>query len=225
VDRGPFVTAYKPTVKKLIELPAGVAPRQVTCSLRLYASTTGDATGNSTGDDVDVMGVRTVSPDGSGLVTFTNVRPNSGSSTTVITVPSGTVYELATKIPGRPVVTEYLAVPDGAGPYWVQDILTAQPSDLPVSGSPTSAQSRLAWAANPDVLVFGTLTRNGNGVVTSATVTWPDGVTGTYTATVDGTYGTVVSYVITYGSTTYTQPTMTLDANGFVTTRPAITVS
>ncbi len=219
------MTAWRPTVKKLIELPAGVAPNQVTCRLRLYASTTGDATGNSTGDDVDVMGSTTLSPDGTGLVQFTNVRPNSGASTTVIVVPAGTVYEVVTSIPGRPPVTEFIAVPDGAGPYWVQDILTAQPSSLAVTGSPTSAQSRLAWAANPDVLVFGSITRNADGVVTSATVTWPDLVTGTYTATVNATFGTVVSYVITYGSVTYTQPTMTLDANGYVVTRPAITVS
>lgn len=84
----------------------------------------------------------------------------------------------------------------------------------------------LAAAANPDVLVFGTITRDSNGAATGATVTWPDGTSGTYTGTASTSFpGAVDSYTITYGSSTYTQPTVTRDSSGAVTSRPAITVT
>ena len=88
----------------------------------------------------------------------------------------------------------------------------------------------LALAANPDLLIFGTITRDANGAATSAPVVWPNGQPGTYTATLVSTAfpGAVDAYTITYGSPvtrTYTQPAVTRDANGSVTVRPAITVS
>jgi hypothetical protein len=88
--------------------------------------------------------------------------------------------------------------------------------------------SYLNLAMNPDSIIGGTITRDANGVAIAATGwTWPDGTTGAYTGTV-GTSGAIDSYVITYGSPvtrTYTQPTMTRDANGSVITRPAMVVS
>ena len=87
------------------------------------------------------------------------------------------------------------------------------------------------WARNPDLLITGTITRDANGAATSAPVTWPDGVTGTYTAdTVSTAFpGAVDAYHITYaGSTTktFTQPAVTRDAaTGAVTNAPAITVA
>jgi hypothetical protein len=84
----------------------------------------------------------------------------------------------------------------------------------------------LTAAASPDVLVFGTITRDSNGAATSATVTWPDGTTGAYTGTASASFpGAVDSYTITYGTLTYTQPTVTRDSTGAVTSRPAITVT
>lgn len=87
-------------------------------------------------------------------------------------------------------------------------------------------------AANPDLLTFGTITRDANGAATSAPVTWPDGTTGTYTATTVSTAfpGAVDAYTITYapagGTTkTYTQPAVTRDTTGAVTNRPALTVA
>jgi hypothetical protein len=85
-------------------------------------------------------------------------------------------------------------------------------------------------ARTPDSLVTGTVTRDANGAATSASVTWPDGTPGTYTALVVSTAfpGAVDSYQITYGSpvtATYTQPTVTRNGNGATTAVPAITVS
>lgn len=86
------------------------------------------------------------------------------------------------------------------------------------------------WAANPDNLVSGTITRDSNGAALSASVTWPDGTTGTYTAdTVSSTFpGAVDAYHITYGSPvtmTVTQPAVTRSSSGAVTNRPALVVS
>ena len=84
-------------------------------------------------------------------------------------------------------------------------------------------------AANPDLIIVGTITRDTNGAATSASVVWPDGATGTYTGTASSTVlGAIDTYAITHvGSPTktYTQPTVTRDSSGAVTVRPAITVA
>jgi hypothetical protein len=90
--------------------------------------------------------------------------------------------------------------------------------------------SYVAYAANPDTITFGTITRNTDSAVTSATVVWPDGTAGVFTSDVlSSAYpGAVDSYHITYlgsSTVTYTQPTVTRDSNGAVTTRPAMVVS
>lgn len=86
----------------------------------------------------------------------------------------------------------------------------------------------LNLARNPDLIISGAVTRNANGVVTSAPVVWPDGTPGTYTTdTIDAT-GAVNGYHITYGSPatkTYTQPTITRDSSGAATNVPAMVVS
>lgn len=85
-------------------------------------------------------------------------------------------------------------------------------------------------ARNPDLLIVGTVTRDGNGAATSAPVVWPDGSPGTYTATTVSTAfpGAVDAYTVTYGSPvtrTYTQPAVTRNADGAATAVPAIVVS
>jgi hypothetical protein len=86
------------------------------------------------------------------------------------------------------------------------------------------------WAALPDLIIAGTITRDSNDAATSAPVVWPDGNPGTFTATaVSSSFpGAVDAYTITYGSPvthTYTQAAVTRNSNGAVTARPAITVS
>lgn len=92
-------------------------------------------------------------------------------------------------------------------------------------------ETALQWAANPDSLISGAITRDANEAATSAPVIWPDGATGTYTATIVSTAfpGAVDAYTITHvlsGTTlTYTQPAVTRDVVGGVTNRPAITIT
>jgi hypothetical protein len=72
-------------------------------------------------------------------------------------------------------------------------------------------------------------TRNADDAVTSASIVWPDGTTGTYTATTLSTDfpGATDAWSATYDSTpvkTITQPAVTRNANGAVTVQPAITI-
>lgn len=96
---------------------------------------------------------------------------------------------------------------------------------VPVTGS-------AAWlAAAVPALAFTTVTRNSAGAATSATATWPDGTTGTWTADVLSAAfaGAVdayhVTYGVTYGARTVTQPQVTRDSSGAVTVQPALTVT
>ena len=83
-----------------------------------------------------------------------------------------------------------------------------------------------AWliAALP-ALTYTAVTRNASEAATSATVAWPDGTTGTYTATVLSALfpGAVDSYTVTYSGHTVTQPQITRDASGSVIAQPALT--
>lgn len=83
-------------------------------------------------------------------------------------------------------------------------------------------------ASSPDLLVVGAVHRDlTTGLVTTADVRWPDGETGTFTATTYSTDfpGSLDAYTVTKGSATYTQPAVTRDAFGSVSFRPQITVS
>lgn len=83
-------------------------------------------------------------------------------------------------------------------------------------------------AKNPDLLIVGAVTLDGSDLVTSAAVVWPNGQPGTLTITSRDNTGAVLAYNITYGSPvtkTFTQPTITRNANGAATNVPQIVVS
>ncbi len=106
------------------------------------------------------------------------------------------------------------------------------------SGKATSASvttlntaALLLAAQDPDPMVSGTITTtNASGAILSAPVVWFDGATGTLTQVADTTRPILInSYVITHvlaGVTkTYTQPTVTRNASGFLTVIPAIVIT
>jgi len=71
-------------------------------------------------------------------------------------------------------------------------------------------------------------TFDSDGVVTTATVLWPDGATGTFTRTAkNSTFSVVDAYTITHVTfgKTVTQATVTRDSSGNVTTKPALTIA
>lgn len=116
--------------------------------------------------------------------------------------------------------------PDPLPQYVLDTDLTAAIAALSATFVPFKSLAR-----NPDLLIKGAVTRDANGAATSAPVEWPDGTSGTYTATTVSTAfpGAVDAYTITYGSPvtkTYTQPAITRDAStGAATNVPAITVA
>jgi len=91
-----------------------------------------------------------------------------------------------------------------------------------------TTSARLAAAATPEVIAVGTLIRNGTGAVVSASLVWPDGATGVFTATATAG-GAVEAYNVTHVingvTTTYTQPAVTRDGAGAITVRPAMVVT
>lgn len=153
--------------------------------------------------------------------------------------PNGWTYQVREEIIGAPHRVYDISVPAAAAGAGI-DLSAVAPIEA-ASGSPTAfltasayaagtAQLYAALAALLDVLIVGAITRDTNEAATSAGVVWPDGTVGTYTALVVSSAfpGAVDSYRVTYGSPatrTYTQPTVTRDASGAVTTRPAITVA
>ncbi|HET8661035.1 MAG TPA: hypothetical protein VFM55_18820 [Micromonosporaceae bacterium] len=94
----------------------------------------------------------------------------------------------------------------------------------------SDAWLKLHAGGNLDALITGAVTRDASDAVTSAPVVWPDGTSGTYTATSvsSANPGAVDAYTVTWvGSTTKTatQSAVTRNASGAVTNRPAMTVS
>lgn len=114
----------------------------------------------------------------------------------------------------------------------LKELADAINDDASFAATVTTALSRkvglVQAAKNPDLLVTGAVTVDGNDLVTSAAVVWPDGTVGTLTITSRDANGAVLGYNITYGSpvtATYTQPTITRNGNGAATNVPAIVVT
>lgn len=111
----------------------------------------------------------------------------------------------------------------------VAELTALLTSYSPAVGS--DAWLKLHASGNLDALIVGAVTRDSNGAATSASVIWPDGSAGTYTATTASSAfpGAVDAYTVTWvGSSTktVTQSAVTRDATtGAVTTRPAMTVT
>lgn len=84
-----------------------------------------------------------------------------------------------------------------------------------------------AWVGS-EAYTVSSATRDSDGVITTATVSWPDGSSGTFTRTTkNSTFLTIDAYTVTHTNSgkTATQSAVTRDASGNVTAQPAITIS
>jgi len=102
-------------------------------------------------------------------------------------------------------------------PVTIQTVSAVQDEDATIIG----------WAAS-EAYAITSATRDSDGVITTATVSWPDGSAGTFTRTTkNSTFLTIDAYTVTHASSgkTVTQPTLTRDANGNVTAQPALTIT
>jgi len=112
-------------------------------------------------------------------------------------------------------------------PHGVAAMPTSAPAAVvtSINGQTGAVSTLLSEAKSPENLWTGARTLT-NGAVTSAAIVWSDGVTGVYTgAASSASPGSIDSYTLTHGTTTYTQPTVTRDTNGNITNQPAIVVS
>lgn len=95
------------------------------------------------------------------------------------------------------------------------------------STNATSVSDLLAWTLSESYSVISA-TRDSDGVITTATVAWPDGSAGMFTRTTkNATFLTIDAYTMTHtlSGKTITQPAVTRDASGNVTAQPVLTIN
>ena len=95
-------------------------------------------------------------------------------------------------------------------------------------GGSGGGDSVKGWAYVQSFAVISA-TRNANNVITTASIVWPDGATGTFTTdTINATFNAIDAWHATHilsGTTkTVTQTAVTRNASGAVTAQPAITL-
>ncbi|MCA1806751.1 MAG: hypothetical protein LC687_02645 [Actinobacteria bacterium] len=94
-------------------------------------------------------------------------------------------------------------------------------------GANVSDARLIEWTAGEDYETTG-ITRDSDGVVTTATVEWPDGSAGTFTTvTKNDIWLCVDAYTVSHTDSgdTVTQSAVTRNSAGEVTTKPALTVA
>lgn len=138
------------------------------------------------------------------------------------------VWRVDEFLAGVPARTIYVQVPDATEAEY-EALTQVDPATLAPNAAPDPvwvASMNLQLARTPEAVFSGAVTLDANGAPLSAPVTWPDGVTGTFTGTPSPTFpGAIDSYTITHGNQTYTQPAVTRDTAGAITNQPPITVS
>ena len=105
-------------------------------------------------------------------------------------------------------------------------------SSVATGTPPASAWQLIQWTLVQNFTLLSA-TRNTSEVITTASVLWPDGATGTFTpTTINATFNTIDAFTITYvwtnaggGTHTITQTAVTRDASGAVTAQPTPTVA
>lgn len=160
----------------------------------------------------------------------TTVR--SGTARTDTTVADPVVYLSSTvdSLLAPVSATATAALPKAGGTLTGALVLAANASAAlnPVAYQQLrSTNNIVAWAAATAYQPSGTITRDGNGIITGMAVKWPDGAAGLFTGTPNASGFGVDAYTLTYilgGTTnTVTQATVTRDGAGNVTTAPTLT--
>lgn len=107
---------------------------------------------------------------------------------------------------------------------WVRQ----QIDDAVLPGGATLLNALLRGWANSTAFTLTSATRDSDGVITTATVSWPDGSAGTFTTvTKNATFLTIDAYTVTHTSSgrTVTQASVTRNASGYVTAQPALSIT
>ena len=104
----------------------------------------------------------------------------------------------------------------------------AAAAGVSLAGGATVTDARLKEWTEAGAYEATAISFDADGVVTTATVKWPDGSAGVFTTvTKNTTWLAVDAYTITHtvSGLTVTQAAVTRDADGNVTTKPALTVA
>jgi hypothetical protein len=189
-----------------------------------------EGTQNNTGWVIDASGTATTPPKGIRIgtdnINFTQFSGagtyQSGNGLTL----TGNSFSINTAITVDTTSTQVLS---GKSINGGTNTLTNIPDSALTTVSPSKVTGLFAdLAKNPDLLIVGSITRDANDIVSTASVTWIDGSPGTFTTdTINSTYGTIDAYHITYGNPvtkTYYQDAVSRNSNGAVVNVPAIRV-
>jgi len=108
-------------------------------------------------------------------------------------------------------------------------IATAQAAAATTTVGASSNIQILNWAYVQSFAVISA-TRNANNVITTASIVWPDGATGTFTTdTINTTFNAIdawhATHILDAVTKTVTQTAVTRNASGAVTAQPAITLA
>lgn len=110
----------------------------------------------------------------------------------------------------------------------VNRVVVTAPGPQGSSGASAEDDSVLKMWTNSGAYAVTSATRDSDGVITTASVSWPDGSTGTFTRTTkNATFLTIDAYTVTHTDSgkTVTQPAVTRDSSGNVTAQPALTIA
>jgi hypothetical protein len=94
-------------------------------------------------------------------------------------------------------------------------------------GFPTTELSNrlIAWTL-AQAWSYTSITRDADGVITTASIRWPDNTSGTLTRTAKNlSYLVMTGFSVSYNALTVTQPVISLDTNGRIAVRPRPTVA
>jgi hypothetical protein len=145
-------------------------------------------------------------------------------------IPTGRNVSYNARVPNMACRLENILVLDDVGPLSLAELAIVQAQQFAADAANTAALQLLAtWAQNESFRVVAA-TRNADEAMTAATIEWPDGTGGAFTAdalSVDFP-GAVDAWHATYLGTparTVTQPAVTRDSAGAISVQPAITIA
>jgi len=130
------------TVKEQLELPGGVAPRQVRAVVELIDVTDAGVAYTADGE-VSALWSQTVTADAAGLWQVTSLRPNVGASADVIATPGLTAYRVRITA-GSTMIADWRTfrvieaeLPEG-GVVWLADLLEDTTTLVLDGGTPST---------------------------------------------------------------------------------------
>lgn len=156
----------------------------------------------------------------SGLLGFRDIGIITVTSTTILDNINDLLMLEATTVPRDPLLDQIMVVAAQA---------QGSADDAAESASSIINYNLSTWAYG-NIFRLVSATRDANSAIISASIVWPDGISGIFTTDSASTAftGAIDAWHATYlGSPTktITQAAVTRDANGAVTAQPAITIA